>query len=149
MRRLIMILAAVLGSMMLALCLSRTAFAIGPEVVTPTPVPTAQSATQAQLSAFMAFAPSPPPKGSWAINESAVAGPWALVGFCNDYSGMTGLLQLNSSGLWTVVVLGGGQLTVNDLEHYAPSMPAPTAQSLFRLASSQNHGCSGRARNSS
>lgn len=109
---------------------------------TPTPAaPLAQAATQAQLSALAAFEPAAPPAGSWKINESAVAGQWALVGFCNANSGWTGLFQVNSSGTWSKIVLGGGQMGASDLQAQVPSMPAATAQSLYSLAVSQDTGC--------
>jgi hypothetical protein len=107
-------------------------------VPTPTPAPTAQAATAAQMATFLTFAPSAPPSGSWALHEYAVAGPWALVGFYNTYSGMTALFQQNSSGQWTLVELTGGQLTVTSLENLVPAMPASTAQSLYTLAASQD-----------
>lgn len=105
----------------------------------PMPAPTARPATANEMRAFMALAPAPPPKGRWTIDEHAVAGSYALVGYYNEHAGLTALLQ-RKAGRWAIVKRTGGQLTPDALRRYAPAMPLATAQSLYKLAVSQDKG---------
>lgn len=101
----------------------------------PTPVPTARPATSTELTAFAQFAPT---NSGWSVDEDAVAGSYALVGFYNTESGVTAILQQNSSGQWVLLKRGGGQFIPDTMVRYAGGMSTALAQNLYNLAVSQD-----------
>jgi hypothetical protein len=95
--------------------------------------PVAAACTSAQSSAFSYWA-----LAAATLDECAVAGPYALLGFAYNDTGETVLLQQNASGQWTLVVRTGGQLIPDTMVESLPSLPADTAQSLYSVVTSQN-----------
>jgi hypothetical protein len=86
----------------------------------------------------LALAPAKPRSGAWALDEYAVAGKWALVGYYNTHAGITALLQQNSPGRWTIVLRTGGQISAEALQRLEPLITSRTAQSLNDLVVSQD-----------
>ena len=107
-------------------------------MATAAAVPTARAATSSEMAEFMQFAPSPPPTGSWRLDEAAVGGQWALVGFYNEYAGITALLQQDQPGNWSLIERGGGQITPAAMLLLVPNMPSSLATSMYKLAVSQD-----------
>ena len=71
------------------------------------------------------------------MNEYAVAGSYALVGYDNTDVGITQLLRRRGAR-WFLVVGGGGQIQAETILRYVPSMPPAVAKSLERFAESQD-----------
>lgn len=109
-------------------------------VVTPTPAPapTARAATSSEIGTFMQFAPAPPPGGSWGVDQAVIGGQWALVGFYNNYSGITALLVQNSAGQWTLAIRGGGQFTPTAMVNHLPGLSLSLATAMYNLAMTQD-----------
>ncbi len=108
----------------------------------PHPAPTARPATAAEKKAFFAFAPpAGPTKGAqWRIDGAAVAGPYALVGFCNEESGVMALL-VKKHGAWTKRIRGGGFFDRNAIRHDDPMIAPKTAKQLETVYRSLDRGC--------
>ena len=119
-------------------------FALGVTVVAAAPVDyTPRPATAAERAVFRTFEPpvgviggKPEP---WVMNEYAVAGPYALIGFSNTHAGITAFL-VKKAGVWHLLMRGGGQILWGDMVRLAPEMPIATAKSLEKLAESQDTG---------
>lgn len=72
------------------------------------------------------------------MDEFAVAGPYALIGFYSENAGVTALVEQNASGTWVLLTRGGGQLNPEAMLTYAPNMPSADASNLYALAVSQD-----------
>lgn len=102
--------------------------------VSASPAPTARQATTAEQKIFQLFAPSP---SGWTLDMYAVAGPYALVGFYNQFSGVTELF-FNKNGVWQRAYKGGGDLTPDLYGNYLPNITLSTANSLYKLGRLQD-----------
>lgn len=96
----------------------------------------ARAATTEELRIFRRFAPSS--RLGWKINEWAVAGPWALIGYYNEYAGVTAFFRRNAAGNWIMLGRGGGQIMADTMMRYDPCMSAKVADALYALAASQD-----------
>jgi hypothetical protein len=102
------------------------------EASTSQAAPIARPATSSEISKFKSFAPS----SSWKLDEYAVAGNYALIGYYHNNADVTELLFLNGK-VWTRVIITGGQIETSLMQQLIPAMPLSTAQSLYNLAAQQ------------
>jgi len=73
------------------------------------------------------------------MNEIAVAGSYAIVGFTNTNADVTALL-VNSNGTWQEIEEGGGQIVMESILLRVPTTPTAMAQGLETFAESQAGG---------
>lgn len=95
-----------------------------------------RAATPQELRLFRTFAPGT--RRGWRINEWAIAGPWALIGYYNEYAGVTAFFHRDSGGRWILLERGGGQITPDVMLQLDPCMPPKVARALYALAASQD-----------
>ncbi|MEO9263583.1 MAG: hypothetical protein ABI282_05780 [Candidatus Baltobacteraceae bacterium] len=84
---------------------------------------------------FQKFAPA---RSGWKINEYAVAGRYAVVGFYCSNGGVTALLVRETAGNWVLVTRGGAQITPDFMVRAIPAMEISVAQRLYDLVMSQD-----------
>lgn len=105
-------------------------FCAGPSTVNAA----ARGCTEAEAATFVHFAPTP--KG-WKVDECAIDGNYALVGFYNANSGVTGLFRKIRPRIWRRMSMGGGQITPTNLLTLVPNMKPAAAQNLYDVAARQ------------